>query len=875
MNLREKLLKGNLDDPEILRGLFDLARNDTDVDLGRQARSIAGDKARKFATKPIGKEFTNLYWEIMLWLARNGDFDSYLLYLEKNRPPEKRFYQNRRAVMKVLVDAIQELLDDKLDELFISMPPRVGKLLADDTPVLTTEGWKRHGDLDAGDMVFAPDGRAIKVLAAHAKNNTTHTVTMTDGSEFKCHFRHEWQVYDRRFGKVRTLETQEMIGHLMNGNRYNFQLLQKEPLIGVEKELPVKPYTFGAWLGDGNNNIARINGDRKDHAIIEGIEADGYHVRTEYTHKTTGVVMTVFDSLREDLHKIGLCYNHRRVEKYIPDEYLTASCEQRLELLAGLLDTDGSLRRKERRYDFTTADQKLRDGVLSLVSTFGWRCSLTERKPRRSSSGIEGKKTYWIISFNPTRHIPCRLERKRLFEFSKPRRIAVKSIVESEPVQGNCISVEGGMYLAGEKLTPTHNTAFANFLTSYIVGLEPESTNLYCSCNTGVAETFYKGVTEIINDDATYTFFEIFPDAKVAGTNSKEHTLDMGRAKKYPTLRCVSIDQEINGKADCNRFLIGDDLCSGIEEALSPDRLEKKWSIVQNNLIPRQVGKNGKIIWIGTRWSIYDPIGRQRDILESEPQFASRRWRALDIPALDENEESNFDYPNGMGFSTEQYIQRRAVFERDGDMASWLAQYQAEPIERSGQVFDPNMMRFYNGVLPEGEPDRVFSFVDTAFGGGDYVSAPVAYQYGDEIYIHDVVFDAGDKFVTRPLLVDLFRRNNVGSALFEGTKTTAEYREWVDNKLRELNFRCNIMSKAASTQKRKEERIFEKAPEIREFYFRDRAHRSPEYEMFMRNLNSFTMTGKNKHDDAPDSLAGLCDMIRRAACPARVINRPF
>lgn len=545
MKLRDKLLKSNLDNPKIVRGLFDVARNENDVALGRQVRSIAGEKARSHARKATGKAFTEIYWEVMLWLARNGDFDSYLLYLEKNRPPEKRFYQNRRAIMKPLVNAIQELLDDKLDELFISMPPRVGK------------------------------------------------------------------------------------------------------------------------------------------------------------------------------------------------------------------------------------------------------------------------------------------------------------------------------------------TAFSNFLTSYIVGLEPESTNLYCSCNAGVAETFYKGVLEIIEDDATYTFFEIFPDAKMAGTNAKEHTLDMGRAKKYPTLRCVSIDQEINGKADCNRFLIGDDLCSGIEEAMSPDRLAKKWSIVQNNLIPRQVGKKGKIIWIGTRWSIYDPIGKQRDILENDPQFSTRRWRAIDIPALDENEESNFDYPNGMGFSTEQYKQRRAVFERDGDLASWLAQYQAEPIERSGQLFDPNLMRFYNGVLPEGEPDRIFAFVDTAFGGGDYVSAPVAYQYGEDIYIHDVVFDAGDKSVTRPLVVHCFIVNSVGSARFEGTKTTDEYREWIDRKLKERGHPCNITSKAAGTQKRKEERIFERAPEIKEFYFRDHAHRSPEYDMFMRNLHSFTMTGKNKHDDAPDSLAGLADMIHRAPRSVRVIDRPF
>ena len=545
VRLIERLFAANTDNITIVRGIFDLARDETDLEIGRRVRMLVAEKTRTHRGKADQKEFIELYWDVMLWLAQNGDLDSGLLYLEKNRKPEARFYQNRRAVLKPVVDALQMMLDDELDELFISMPPRVGK------------------------------------------------------------------------------------------------------------------------------------------------------------------------------------------------------------------------------------------------------------------------------------------------------------------------------------------TALTNFVTAIIVGLFPESTNLYCSCNSGVAETYYKGVLEIIRDDATYTFKEIFPSVELAGTNSRELTLDMGRPKKYPTLRCVSIDQEINGKADCNSFLIGDDLCSGIEMAMSPDRLKKLWTIVQNNLIPRQVGEKGKIIWIGTRWSLYDPIGKQREILETEPQFATRRWKAVDLPALNENDESNFNYPNGSGMTTEQYHQRRAIFERDGDEASWLAQYMATPIERSGQLFDPKSMNFYNGVLPEGEPDRVFSFVDTAFGGGDYVSAPIAYQFEDRVYIHDVVYNNGDKSVTIPLIVNAFVRNGVGSACFEGTRTTAEYKETVDAKLRDMGHRVNIMMKAASTRMRKEERIFDKAPEIREFYFIDRAHRTPEYEQFMRCVHSFVVSGKNKFDDAPDSLAGLADMVRRPNRAAVVMARPF
>lgn len=357
--------------------------------------------------------FFELYKKTLLFDAPHS-FDCYLLYLEINRKPEERFYQPRRRIMKQVADALQELADDELDELFLSMPPRVGKLLADNTPILTTKGWKNHGDLQVGDYVFSPEGNPIKVLAVHPKYNTTHTVTLSDGTEFKCHFRHEWKVYDRRFGKVRMLETQEMIGHLENGkkywknrgHRYNFQIIPKEPLQGISSELPIAPYTLGAWLGDGTNQKPRISGDKQDNEIIDKIVSDGYTINKTYIHKNTGVISTEFFKLRSDLQKIGMCYSKHRVKKYIPDIYLTAKLEDRLELLAGLIDTDGCLRKKEHRYDFTTSEEQLKEDFISLVSTFGWRCSVKEIQPHTSSSGIVGKLKYWVVSFNPTLYIP-------------------------------------------------------------------------------------------------------------------------------------------------------------------------------------------------------------------------------------------------------------------------------------------------------------------------------------------------------------------------------------------------------------------------------------------------------------------------------------
>ena len=124
--LKARLLLANRNKIETVRGLFDIARNEMDVDLALQVKSIAAQKAREHALKPSGKEFTVLYWDVMLWLAPYR-FDEYMIYLERNRRPQDRFYQPRRKQLKPIVDALQELADDELDYLFVSQPPRTGK----------------------------------------------------------------------------------------------------------------------------------------------------------------------------------------------------------------------------------------------------------------------------------------------------------------------------------------------------------------------------------------------------------------------------------------------------------------------------------------------------------------------------------------------------------------------------------------------------------------------------------------------------------------------------------------------------------------------------------------------------------------------------
>lgn len=354
----------------------------------------------------------------------------------------------------------------------------------------------------------------------------------------------------------------------------------------------------------------------------------------------------------------------------------------------------------------------------------------------------------------------------------------------------------------------------------------------------------------------------------------------MDRQKKYPTLTCRSISGTLNGSCDCNGLLIADDLCGGIEEALNPDRMNKLWALTNNNMLTR-AKESCKILWIGTRWSIIDPIGVRIETLQNDHTYANHKYKIINLPALNENDESNFEYDYGVGFSTAYFHQRRASFERNGDLASWSAQYMCEPIERDGTLFDIDDMKYYNGTLPESGLVRVLSTCDIAWGGGDYTSMPIAYLYENgDVFIHDVVFNKGDKKVTQPLIVSKIREHGISEIDFERNNGGREYKEGVETIMRENDLSCLLVDHQAyqsTTKGGKEQRIFAHSPEIREFYFLESGHRSAEYSQFMMNLFSFKVLAKNKNDDAPDSLAMLCDKLygNQKKAKLMVIQRPF
>ncbi len=480
------------------------------------------------------------------------------------------------------------------------------------------------------------------------------------------------------------------------------------------------------------------------------------------------------------------------------------------------------------------------------------------------------------LLFDANRCFDCYLQyieidRKPSERFYLPRRRVLKNVVDA--LQDLVDDKLDELFLS--EPPRVGKTTLLMFFVTWLIGRDSEKSNLYSAYSDTITKAFYNGVLETINDPVTYLWHDVFPNAKLVQTNAADETLNIDRKKRYPSLTCRSLYGTLNGACDCDGVLISDDLIGGIEEALNKDRMLAAWSKVDNNLLTRAKAK-AKILWCGTRWSVIDPAGIRMELLENDERFGGRRYRVINLPALDENDESNFDYKYGVGFDTDYYRQRRASFERNNDTASWSAQYMGEPIERDGALFSPGDFRYYNGELPEGEPDRIFMAVDPAFGGGDFVAAPVCFQYGDDIYVHDVVYDAGDKRVTQPLIVNAVLTYGVSALQIEANKSTEAYAEGIGDALKARGKRLNLTTRAAPSDRAKYQRIFDKAPDIRELMiFRESGKRNRAYSLFMQNVYAYKMFAKNNHDDAPDSLTMAIDMVIRPSRRIEVFNRTF
>lgn len=404
------------------------------------------------------------------------------------------------------------------------------------------------------------------------------------------------------------------------------------------------------------------------------------------------------------------------------------------------------------------------------------------------------------------------------------------------------------------------------FLHSMLIGANPDKPSLASGHSGILTNSIYEGVLSIITDTEEYLWKDVFPKAGDVITNAKEQTIDIGKKHRFSSLTCRAIGASLTGATRCEQFLTADDLVSGIEEALSVPRMDKLWQLYTNDLKSRK--KMGcKELHLATRWSVHDPIGRLQVMYEDNPRFLS-----IVVPALDENGKSNFNYDYGVGFDEEYFRD----MEDNYDEPSFQALFMNRPVEREGLLYPPESLKRYFD-LPEGEPDAIVGVCDTKDRGKDYCVLPVAYVYGQNYYIEDVICDNSLPEIVDKRLVEILCKHNVQMVRFESNSAGGRIANDVQKALKERNQRCSISTKYTTATK--ETKIIVNSSWVKEHcYFKERETyiKNSDYGRFMTMLCSYTQMGKNPHDDAPDALAMLAEFVQSLSLmKVEVFKRPW
>lgn len=408
---------------------------------------------------------------------------------------------------------------------------------------------------------------------------------------------------------------------------------------------------------------------------------------------------------------------------------------------------------------------------------------------------------------------------------------------------------------------------FVNLLS----GRNPDKSTLMEGTGDALVQSFYSGCLEYLQTPNEYLFYDVFPNSPLVQTNADSKIINLATRARFPTIMCRSIDARQVGLSEATNLLYLDDCVDGREEAKNRQRLDDKWEIISGDIMGRAI-EGTPIVATGTRYSLYDPIGR----LQEEAEKGKWKWRAIEIPALDPvTDESNYEYEREgkKVFTTAFFREQRELLSQE----QFESEFQQQPFEAKGLLFNKEDLNYYIELPADRDPDAIIAACDTAETGSDSTALVVAALYGDEVYIVDVVFDDSPADVTKPECAKCLIENKVSEALFESNNAGSYYARDVAEIAKMRGYMVGIRTKR--TISNKQTRIEFAADNIKKhFWFKHPStyQRGSQYFNFMREVTTYTRSGKVPHDDAPDVLSMLENELRlRVGTRVEVIRRPF
>lgn len=408
---------------------------------------------------------------------------------------------------------------------------------------------------------------------------------------------------------------------------------------------------------------------------------------------------------------------------------------------------------------------------------------------------------------------------------------------------------------------------FVNMLS----GKFPDRSTLMEGTGDDLVKSFYNGCLEYLTVPNEYLFYDVFPDARLVQTNADTKTVNLKSKSRFPTIMCRSIDARQVGLSEATNVLYLDDCVEGREEAKNRQRLDDKWEVISGDIMGRAI-EGTPMVFTGTRYSLYDPIGR----VQEHAQREGWAWRAIEIPALDlVTDESNYEYEREgkKVFTTAYFREQRELLSAE----QFESEFQQQPFEAKGLLFNKDELNYFFELPKDRDPDTIIAVGDTAESGSDSTSMPVAMIYGNAVYIVDVVFDDSPAEVTKPECAKCLIENKVASAVFESNNAGQYYARDVDQIIRDRGHSVGIRTKR--TISNKQTRIEFASDNIKKnFYFKHPStyKRGSQYWNFMKEVTTYTRSGKVPHDDAPDSLSLLENEIRMlSGGKVEVFKRPY